>query len=139
APYFVMRRDMHIKSVLARLFEFVVPYHVNTGGDRSIHDAAARARTVGTGVVTGKSLLALRAISLRAKRALPSIRARVLYLQSREDNRLSERDAVAQFGRIGSTNKQQRWLTGCGHIITVDYCKDDVARQVVAWFSPEFG
>lgn len=137
APYFVMQRDMQIRSVLARLLEFVIPYHANTGGDRSIHDAAARARTVGTGVVTGGSLMALRAISLRAQHALPSLSARVLYLQSREDNRLSQTDAIEQFARIGSVTKEQRWLTGCGHIITVDYCKDEVARQVVEWFAPE--
>ena len=139
APYFVMPRDMQIKSVLARLLEFVIPYRVNTGGELSIHDAAARARTVGTGVVTGSSLMALRAIALRAQHALSSIRARVLYLQSREDNRLSPHDAVEQFARIGSAIKEQRWLTGCGHIITVDYCKDEVARQVVEWFAPDIG
>lgn len=139
APYFVMQRNMQIKSLLARLLEFVIPYHANTGGDRSIHDAAARARTVGTGVVTGGSLLALRDIATRAQHALPFMNARVLYLQSREDNRLSETDAVAQFARVGSAVKEQRWLTGCGHIITVDYCRDEVARQVVAWFAPEMG
>ena len=138
APYVVMPRDIHVKSVLVRLLEFMIPYHANTGSNRSIHDAEARMRTLGTGVVTGGTMMALREISLRAQRALPSIGARVLYLQSREDNRLSEADAVAQFARIGSPTKEQRWLTGCGHIITVDYCKDEVARQVVEWFAPEF-
>ncbi|MEP6832178.1 MAG: alpha/beta fold hydrolase [Gemmatimonas sp.] len=137
APYLVMSRNMQIRSVLARLLEFVIPYHANTGGDRSIHDDVARARTLGTGVVTGGSLMALREISMRAQHALPAIRTRVLYLQSREDNRLSESDAITQFARIGSAIKEQRWLTGCGHIITVDYCKGEVARQVVAWFAPE--
>ncbi len=138
APYLAMSRDMQIRSVLARLLEFVAPYHANTGGDRSIHDAAARAQSLGTGVVTGGSLMALREISLLAQRGLPSIKARVLCLQSREDNRLRERDAVEQFARIGSATKEQRWLIGCGHVITVDYCKDEVARQVAAWFAPDF-
>lgn len=137
APYMVMPQDMQIKTVLARLTSFVIPYHENVGGDRSIHDSEARGRTLGTGVVTGRSLNGLRTVAKRAQAAIPNVRARVLYLQSREDNRINARDAEVQFARIGSAVKEQRWLTGCGHIITVDYCKDEVARQVVAWFAPE--
>ncbi len=138
APYLVMPRSMYIRTVLARLFQFVIPYYANTGGDKSIHDPAARVRTLGTGVVTGSALLSLREIAIRAQRGLPALKARVLYLQSREDNRLKPDDAIEQFAHIGSAAKEQRWLTGCGHIITVDYCKDEVARQVVAWFAPDF-
>lgn len=83
--------------------------------------------------------MALREVARQAQAALPALRARVLYLQSREDNRLREEDALAQFPRIGSAVKEQRWLTGCGHIITVDYRKDEVARQVVEWFAPDLG
>lgn len=137
APYLVMPRDMKIKTVAARLVSFVIPYHENLGGDRSIHDPVARGRTLGTGVVTGRSLNGLRQISVRAQAALPSVKARALYLQSREDNRIDAGDAVRSFGRLGSAVKEQRWLTGCGHIITVDYCKDEVARQVIEWFAPE--
>ncbi|MEO7997206.1 MAG: alpha/beta fold hydrolase [Gemmatimonadaceae bacterium] len=137
APYLVMPRDMKIKTVAARLFSFVIPYHENIGGDRSIHDSVARGRTLGTGVVTGRSLNGLREISVRAQAALPSVKARALYLQSREDNRIDAGDAVTSFARLGSAVKEQRWLTGCGHIITVDFCKDEVARQVIEWFAPE--
>lgn len=137
APYLVMPQDMQVKTFLARATSFVVPYHENVGGDRSIHDSEARSRTLGTGVVTGRSLNGLRLIATRAQAAIPNVRARVLYLQSREDNRINAHDAEVQFARLGSAVKEQRWLTGCGHIITVDYCKDEVARQVIAWFAPE--
>ncbi|MEO7363455.1 MAG: alpha/beta fold hydrolase [Gemmatimonadaceae bacterium] len=136
APYLVMSRDMQIKTVLARLTSFAVPYHENVGGDRSIHDSAARGRTLGTGVVTGRSLNALRVVAKRAQAAIPRIKARVLYVQSREDNRIDANDAVLQFSRLTTAVKEQRWLSGCGHIITVDYCKDEVARQVIDWFAP---
>lgn len=138
APYLVMPREMQIKTVAARLLSFAVPYHENVGGDRSIHDSEARGRTLGTGVVTGRSLNGLREVASRAQQAIPNVRARTLYLQSREDNRINSGDAVVQFGRLGSSLKEQRWLTGCGHIITVDFCKDEVARQVMEWFAPEF-
>ena len=138
APYLVMSREMQIKTLMARLLSFVVPYHENVGGDRSIHDSDARGRTLGTGVVTGRSLNALRMVANRAQQAIPRIQARVLYVQSREDNRIDANDAIRQFGRLTTSVKEQRWLTGCGHIITVDYCKDDVARQVIEWFAPSF-
>lgn len=137
APYLVMPRDMKTKTMAARLLSFVVPYHENKGGDRSIHDSVARGRTLGTGVVTGRSLNGLREISVRAQQALPLVKARALYLQSREDNRINADDAVVSFARLGSAVKEQRWLTGCGHIITVDFCKDEVARQVIEWFAPQ--
>jgi carboxylesterase len=139
APYLVMPRDMHVKTDLARLLNYIYPYHANTGGETSIHDPIARAETLGVGVVTAPLLSELRAVALHAQRALPSLRARTLYLQSREDNRINADDAVRQFARLGSPIKEQRWLTGCGHIITVDYCKDEVARQVVEWFAPDLG
>lgn len=137
APYFVMPRPVYTQMLLGNLFAFPIPYHSNTGSVRSIHDAAARLETRGTGIVTTKLLGELRRIAQRARKALPGVRSRALYLQSREDNRLDAHHAVHQFARLGSEQKEQRWLSGCGHIITVDYCKDEVARQVIEWFAPE--
>lgn len=136
APYFSMSPEMRWKTVAARLSAFPVPYHVSRGGELSIHDPAARARTLGIGVVTARLLSELRWVAHRAERALPRVRARTLYLQSREDNRVDAVAALRHFARLGSPVKAQRWLSGCGHIITVDYCKDEVARQVVEWFAP---
>lgn len=138
APYLLMSRSTHMKSLLARFLTPVFPYHPNSGGEQSIHDAAARAMGLGTGVVTGSLLQHLRNISRHAHGVLPRVRARALYLQSREDNRTGMQDAMAQFPRLGSTERELRWLTGCGHIITVDHCKEEVARQVVEWFAPDF-
>jgi carboxylesterase len=136
APYFVTPRGVQLKIALATMFSAILPYHANAGSDRSIHDAEARVRSLGTGVVTATSLAQLRLVATRARAALPALRSRVLYLQSREDNRITIHDAEEQFARIGSATKVQRWLTGCGHIVTVDYCKDEVARQVIEWFAP---
>ena len=136
APHLVMPRTVYWQMLAGNLLAFPLPYHLNAGSDQSIHDANARRETLGIGIVTTKLLGQLLKVSRQAQAALPFVRTRVLYLQSREDNRLSADDAVQQFARIGSADKQQRWLTGCGHIITVDYCRDEVARQVVAWFAP---
>ncbi|MBC8088888.1 MAG: alpha/beta fold hydrolase [Phycisphaerae bacterium] len=136
APYLAMPRRVYGQMLLGNLLAFPIPFHANSGGDQSIHDATARAQTRGTGVVSTRLLGQLRTVSLHAQRALPAVKTRVLYLQSREDNRLDAQDAIEQFARLGSKEKQQRWLSGCGHIITVDYCRDEVARQVIEWFAP---
>lgn len=137
APYLAMPGRVYAQMLLGNLVAFPIPYHANSGSDRSIHDANARTQTLGTGVVSTRLLGQLRIVSLRAQRVLPLVHTRVLYLQSREDNRLNAQDAIEQFARLGSKEKQQRWLTGCGHIITVDYCREEVARQVIEWFAPE--
>ncbi len=135
APYFRMPLPIRVKSAIATLLQFVFPYHPSTGGESSIHDPVARAATLGAGVVTAGLLRQLHRVAGMAERALPSVTAPTLYLQSREDNRIPETAAVAEFGKLGSVLKEQRWLTRCGHIITVDYCKDDVAMQVTGWFA----
>ena len=135
APYFTMPPAIRLKSDIATLVQFMLPYHASTGGESSIHDPEARAAAIGAGVVTAGLLRQLRAVAGMAERALPSVRAPTLYLQSREDNRIPERAAVAEFVKLGCAVKEQRWLTGCGHIITVDHCKDEVAKQVVSWFA----
>lgn len=138
APYYVMPRNVFMQMVVGSLVAFPIPYHTNTGSDLSIHDPDARAQTLGIGIVSTRLLGQLRRVAAWARAAVPEVRTPVLYLQSREDNRLLEVDAVEQFARLGSHEKQQRWLSGCGHIITVDYCRDEVARQVIEWFAPAF-
>ena len=49
APYLVMPRDTHRKTELAKLFHYVLPYHANTGGEKSIHDPVAPRRNAGNG------------------------------------------------------------------------------------------
>ena len=135
APYLSMSAAMQVKTIIARLFQFVFPYRANAGSESSIHDPVARAATLGMGVVTGHLLNELRIVANMAEQMLPSVRIPTLYLQSREDNRIPQSTAIAEFARIGSQLKEQRWLAGCGHIITVDYCKDEVASQVIRWFA----
>lgn len=137
APYLVMPRRMRVKAVLASLAAYPFPFHANSGSDRSIHDPVARLQTLGTGAVAPSAIKGLQHVSARARRLLPQVHARALYLQSREDNRIGAHDAEVQFLRLGSAVREQRWLAGCGHIITADYCKDEVARQVIGWFALE--
>ena len=70
---------------------------------------------------------------MAAAAALPAIHTPTLMIHSREDNRLSPEEAQRAFDRIGSREKQLVWLTGAGHVITVDYGKERVFELVADW------
>jgi carboxylesterase len=133
APYLGMPWTLQLQLPLAWLAQLFSPYLTGRGGERSLHDPVARAKALGPGVNTARTLTELRTIALAAERALSAVRAPTLYLQSVEDNRVSAADARRHFAMLGSPVREQRWLTGCGHIITADYCRVEVARQVIAW------
>ncbi|MBI2795475.1 MAG: alpha/beta fold hydrolase [Gemmatimonadetes bacterium] len=107
-----------------------------TGSDRrSIHDPAeaARARSYGSlPVRLGPQLVNL---VHRAVEALPRVTAPTLVLQSREDNRVEGVRTEAAFGRIGSPERELRWVTGAGHVIAVDYGHAAVCAQVTDWIA----
>lgn len=134
SPFIGMSPMLSLKFALTWIPQLFFPYRNSTGSDRSIHDPQAKAQALGTGVVTARLLLELRTVALDAQSALPAVRAPTLYLQSREDNRVRAPDAERNFAALGAHQREQRWLTGCGHIIAVDYCKAEVARQTVEWF-----
>jgi carboxylesterase len=135
APYLGMPMALRLKLRLAMLMEPFVPYQVSTGGERSIHDPAARAKALGPGIVTATTLQALQEVALSAEAALPRLLVPTLYVQSRQDNRITESAAAAHFAAIGARDKRQDWLTGSGHIISADYERDAVADAVIGWFA----
>jgi carboxylesterase len=139
APYVGMPASIQWQIVAAWLLHPFGPYRPGRGGDRSLHDPAAKANALGPGVITAPTMTALRSIALAARRVLPRVRVPTLYLQSREDNRISVHAATHAFAALGGIQNVQRWLTGCGHIISADYCRADVADQVHRWFAQHVG
>ncbi len=139
APYLGMPWRWQAGVALAWVRWLFNPYVQGSGGERSIHDPVARARALGPGVHTAHTLTGLRAIARAAEQRLSDIRSPTLYLQSKEDNRVRATDAIRHFRMIGSTVREQHWLSGCGHIITADYCKDDVGRRLLAWIDAHAG
>ncbi len=133
APYIGMPHNLQWKVLGAWIARVVLPYLTSVGGETSIHDPVARAESLGPGVVTARALTELRRVAEDAEAALPRVWAPTLYLQSREDNRIAARDAEAHFTALGSTDKRQQWLTGCGHIISADFCRDEVAALTADW------
>ncbi len=139
APYLGMPAELQVKLTGAWIAQPVIPYHRSAGGENSIHDPVARKRALGTGVVTAGMLVQLRRIAGKAAKVLPRVKAPTLYLQSREDNRIPEKDAAQLFAKIGANVRKQYWLSGCGHIIAEDYCHKEVAAEVAKWLEEHIG
>jgi carboxylesterase len=139
APYLGMPRNLQRRLPIAAVMQLVSPYHTSTGGARSLHDPDARAEARGPGVVTAQTLSALRDVAMAAEAQLPQLTVPTLYVQSREDNRIALTDAERDFAQVGSAEKALVWLTGCGHIISADYCKDETARLVIDWLARHDG
>jgi esterase/lipase len=60
----------------------------------------------------------------------------VLYLQSREDNRIPVHAAEEAFALIGSADKTLHWTTGNGHVLTVDYGHEVLEQLAADWLEP---
>ncbi|MBY0490327.1 MAG: alpha/beta fold hydrolase [Gemmatimonadaceae bacterium] len=134
APYLGMPVALRAKLAVAMLFEPFMAYLRSTGGERSIHDDAARAKALGPGLVTATTLAALQHVALSAEAALPRVQVPTLYLQSRLDNRVPAAAAERHFIALGAPTKEIRWFTGSGHILSVDFEKNAVADAVLDFF-----
>ncbi len=132
APYLGMPR---LVRLAARMHWVWGPFagDINARNPRSIHDPIERAKNLAYGAVTARSLFELSSVVKRARRSLPDVIAPTLILQSREDPRVSP--VVAEFAlrTLGARDKELIWTTGAGHIITVDYGRDLVFREVETW------
>jgi carboxylesterase len=136
APYLAMPPRVALAVRFSKLWEFAVPYlrALDPKAPRSIHDAEESSRSLAYGVFTPAALRALRRTVVRAVSALPLVETPTLMVHSREDNRVPAYAAQREFDRIGSIDKRLVWLTGTGHVITVDYGRERVFELVADWF-----
>lgn len=132
APYFDMPKRVAFAARVSAVWGLAVPYvsAIDPSASQSIHDRVEAARSLGYGVFTPAALRALRVTVSRAIAALPNVTAPTLMIQSREDNRIPAAAAQRAFERIGTSDKQLVWITGAGHVITVDYGRDRVFQLV---------
>jgi carboxylesterase len=112
----------------------VLPY-VGGDGSQSILDPEARAQALAYGATTPQLVRELVRAADAARASLPRVVAPTLYVQSREDNRLTEEVATRAFALIGAQRKKLEMLTGCGHVLTVDFCRERVAKLVNEWLA----
>jgi carboxylesterase len=112
----------------------VLPY-VGGEGARSILDPQARSEALAYGATTPQLVRELVHAADAARASLPRITAPTLYVQSREDNRITEDVARRAFALVGARTKKLDMLSGCGHVLTVDFCRDRVATLVSEWIT----
>lgn len=141
APYVAMPSRISVAARLSLLWGVAVPYvsAVDPAAARSIHDREEAARSLGYGVFTPAALRALRATVAHAISALPNVTCPTLMIQSREDNRMPPAVAQRAFDRIGAMEKELVWVTGAGHVITVDYGRDRIFQIVGDFFDRHRG
>lgn len=132
APYVAVPDFVRRLADTSRWWGWSVPYF-SSMGERSIHDPAAAAKTLGHGILTPAMLRALRDVADAARDALPRVKAPTLVVQSREDNRISAEDAEGAFLRLGAPVKKFVWTQGAGHVITVDFGYQRVFDLARGW------
>lgn len=132
SPYLEPPPSVRLLAKTASLVGAVISYIL--GSDpRAIHDPAARAAALSYGAVTPRSIVELVRLIDRARTRLARVTAPTLYVQSREDYRIPVDAAERTFAALGAPEKRLEWLTGCGHVTTVDYEHDKVEALVVEW------
>jgi len=132
APYLDPPRSVRVMAALAPIAGWLLPY-MRGGDPRSIYDPAAHAAAVAYRAVSPRTIAQLVRLTNLARARLPAIRVPTLYIQSREDYRISVAAAERSFEALGAAEKRIEWLTDCGHVITADYCKERVAELVTEW------
>lgn len=132
SPYLSMPRVGDLAARTAALWGAFVPV-IRTSSDLSVLDPEARGISLGYGAFTHRSLRSLRLTATRGYAALPALSAPTLVMQSTTDNRISTAATERAFAQIGARQKTLEWIEGAGHVITVDYGWERVARRAVSW------
>jgi carboxylesterase len=132
APYVDAPGWLRALTHVAPAIAVVLPY---VGGNplRSIQDPVARANALAYGAMPPALVRDLVRTADDARSALARVTAPTLYIQSREDNRITVEVATSAFAAITAQPKRLELLAGCGHVLTVDYCRERVEAMVIEW------
>ncbi len=137
APYLVPPDDVRRAASMGTLLTIAAPY-LRGASELSIHDRAASEASRAYGSFSGGALVALVETARAGRGALGRLTVPTLVINSERDNRISQASAKTALAEI-SAPVEEHWVTGCGHVITVDYCKDAVADYVLAFLARHAG
>lgn len=132
APYIVVAPRVRRLARHRWLIHALAPWLPAEDG-RSIRDDAARAVSLGYGMVSAPLLHELASIADRARQALPQIEAPTLVIMSRDDNRVDAAAVERALADLGAHEQRVVWLQGSGHVITVDHERARVLEEIQAW------
>lgn len=132
APYLSMPRAIRAAARAAPVWGIVVPL-VRSGGGRSIWDPDAAQQNLAYGVFSSVALHALYRTVQHAAESLPKIESPTLMVQSKDDNRIPRSDAQRSFDQLGARDKELVWVEGAGHVLTVDYGREQLFTLFGEW------
>jgi carboxylesterase len=130
APYLTPPRSVTLVGAAWGLFAAAIPYLGGRGGDASVQDPVARQASFAYGIFPPRAVHALIDTAAAGRALLPTIQIPTLVVSSREDNRIPPALAEAATATLRAPT-ERHWVTGCGHVITVDYCRETVASLVL--------
>jgi carboxylesterase len=133
APYLLAPAEVRFAARTSWLWGTVQPYMPGRGA-ASVHDPREGAASRAYGVFPPSALRALVDTANRGRRALSGVTAPTLVVNSREDNRIPAALATRATDALRAPT-ERHWVAGCGHVITVDYCKAEVAELVLAFLA----
>jgi carboxylesterase len=132
APYLRIPNWVRLALPLRRLWSPFVG-DVEARHPRSIQDPEEREKSLAYGVVNARAMAELAKVARRGSRALPRVTAPTLVIQSREDPRVSKSTARMALKESGAREKRLVWTKTGGHVITVDFGKDQVLAETLNW------
>jgi pimeloyl-ACP methyl ester carboxylesterase len=103
-------------------------------GEASVHDTVASAASRAYGTFSPGALHALMSTAEAGWRVLPKLTAPMLVVNSKQDNRIPPELARRVLRQI-RVPVEAHWVTGCGHVLTMDYCKEAVAALVLTFLA----
>jgi carboxylesterase len=130
APYLTPPRSVTWVGAAWGLWAAALPYLGGHGGDASVQDPVERGASFAYGVFPPRAVRALVDTAATARALLPAIEVPTLVVSSREDNRIPFALAETATATLRAPT-ERHWVSGCGHVITVDYCRDTVASLVL--------
>jgi carboxylesterase len=133
APYLIPPPQVRWAAGTAWGWGLVLPF-MNGRGEASVHDPAQGAASRAYGVFPPNALRALVATAEKGRRALGRVTVPTLVVNSRQDNRIPVELATRATDALRAPT-ERHWVAGCGHVITVDYCRDEVAQLVLAFLA----
>jgi carboxylesterase len=137
APYLQPPRIVHWAHGTSRVWRLWTPY-IRGRGDMSIHDAAERPKNLAYGTISPGALEALIRTAAAGRRSLPRLTMPTLVIHSINDNRIP-RVVAEEVLKDLAPSAERHWIDGCGHVITVDYCRDVVSRLVLTFLARHAG
>ena len=133
APYLIPPATVRRGAALSWIWGLVVPF-VAGRGERSMHDAEAAAAGLAYGIFPPRAVRALVTTAAHALHALPRVTAPTLVINSEQDNRIPAALAIEALRTLRAPS-ERHWVSGCGHVITADYCKSAVADLVLTFLA----